>query len=71
MALLELHGVSNPRGGYYFPILDHFNAVRMTLSFLLYPVQYLFELMDYDVNIYFYKDLYREGASICAAGFFK
>jgi len=64
-------GVSDPRGGYYFPILDHFNAVRMTLSFLLYPVQYLFELLGYDVSIYFHNDLYRNGASIGATGFFK
>ena len=43
----------------------------MTLSFLLYPIEFLFELLGYDVNIYFYKDLYRDGASIGAAGFFK
>jgi len=64
-------GVSDPRGGYYFPVLDHFNALRITLSFLLYPVEYLFELLGYDVTVSFYKDLYRDGASIGASGLFK
>ncbi|WP_291275024.1 hypothetical protein [Flavobacterium sp.] len=64
-------GVSDPNGNYYFPVLDHFNALRMVLCFLLYPVQYLFQLLGYDTTIYFYEDLYRNGANIGAQGFFK
>ena len=64
-------GVSDPRGRYYFPILDHFNALKIVLSFLLYPVKFLFDWLGYEVNIFFYKDLYKDGASIGASSFFK
>jgi exosortase/archaeosortase family protein len=64
-------GVSDPHGGYYFPVLDYVNALEIVLTFLLYPVKYLFELFGYTIDIHFYSDMYRDGASIGAKGFFK
>jgi exosortase/archaeosortase family protein len=62
-------GAVDPRGSYYFPILNHFNALIMVLSFLLYPVKFLFQLFGYD--IYFYIDIYKNGAFIGAPDLFK
>jgi hypothetical protein len=41
----------------------------MVLSFLLYPVKFLFHLFGYD--IYFYIDMYKNGAFVGAPDLFK